>query len=72
MAAVDKSIYEKFTIESSDGKRRTVDIRQGVVGFTYFENILAPSVTATVVVVILVALLKMKKEIDKVFTMVYH
>ena len=50
MAAVDPSIYEKFTIESSDGNR-TVDIRQGVVGFVYYENILAPSVTATVVVV---------------------
>ena len=50
MAAVDASIYEKFTVESADGSR-TVDIRQGVVGFVYYENILAPSVTATVVVV---------------------
>ena len=50
MAAVDASIYEKFTVESTDGDR-TVDIRQGVVGFVYYENILAPSVTATVVVV---------------------
>ena len=50
MAAVDASIYEKFTVESADGGR-TVDIRQGVVGFVYYENILAPSVTATVVVI---------------------
>ena len=50
MAAVDASIYEKFTVESADGGR-TVDIRQGVVGFVYYENILAPSITATVVVV---------------------
>ena len=50
MAAVDASIYEKFTVESADGSR-TVDIRQGVVGFVYYENILAPSITATVVVV---------------------
>ena len=50
MAAVDASIYEKFTVESADGGR-TVDIRQGVVGFVYYENILAPSVTATVIVV---------------------
>ena len=50
MAAVDTSIYEKFIVESADGGR-TVDIRQGVVGFVYYENILAPSVTATVVVV---------------------
>ena len=50
MAAVDASIYEKFIVESADGGR-TVDIRQGVVGFVYYENILAPSVTATVVVV---------------------
>ena len=50
MAAVDASIYEKFIVESADGSR-TVDIRQGVVGFVYYENILAPSVTATVVVI---------------------
>ena len=50
MAAVDASIYEKFIVESADGDR-TVDIRQGVVGFVYYENILAPSVTATVVVI---------------------
>ena len=50
MAAVDASIYEKFIVASADGTR-TVDIRQGVVGFGYYENILGPSVTATVIVV---------------------
>ena len=38
MAAVDASIYEIFTIESSD-QSKTVDIREGVVGFIYYENI---------------------------------
>ena len=37
MAAVDASIYEKFIVESADGTR-TVEIRQGVVGFVYYEN----------------------------------
>ena len=60
MAAVDPSIYEKFTIESSDGNR-TVDINS-VVGFVYYENILAPSVTATVVVVNTGGTVKMRKE----------
>ena len=50
MAAVDASIYEIFTIESSD-QSKTVDIREGVVGFIYYENIKAPSLTATVIVV---------------------
>ncbi len=50
MSAKDASIYEKFTIESSDGSK-TVDIKEGVVGFIYYENILAPALTATVVVV---------------------
>ena len=50
MAAVDASIYEIFTIESSD-QSKTVDIREGVVGFIYYENIKAPSLTATAIVV---------------------
>jgi hypothetical protein len=50
MAAIDKSIYEKFIIESADGKR-TADISQGVVAFTYYENIFSPIITARAIVV---------------------
>ena len=50
MAAIDKSIYEKFIIESADGSK-TADIKEGVVAFTYFENIFSPYLTARVVVI---------------------
>jgi len=50
MAAINKSIYEKFIIESSDGSRN-VDISAGVIAFTYFENIFSPSITARAIVV---------------------
>ena len=49
MAAIDKSIYEKFIVESIDGK--TVDISFGVIQFSYFENIFSPYITARAVVV---------------------
>ena len=49
MAAIDKSIYEKFIIESAD-KSKTVDISSGVISFTYFENIFSPYLTARVIV----------------------
>ena len=49
MAATDKSIYEKFIIESAD-QSRTVDISAGVIAFTYFENIFSPYLTARVIV----------------------
>ena len=50
MAAIDKSIYEKFIIESVDGAK-TVDISAGVVCFSYFENLFSPYITAKAVVV---------------------
>ena len=50
MAAIDKSLYEKFIIESVDGSK-TVDISAGVVSFNYFENLYSPMITARVVVV---------------------
>ena len=50
MAAIDKSLYEKFIIESADGKR-SADISQGVVAFTYYENIFSPIITARAIVV---------------------
>ena len=37
MAAIDKSIYEKFIIETPEG--RTADISAGVLGFSYYENL---------------------------------
>ena len=49
MAAIDKSIYEKFTIEAAD-QSKTVDISAGVIAFTYFENIFSPYLTARVIV----------------------
>ena len=50
MAAINKSIYEKFVIESADGSR-SVDISSGVIAFTYFENIFSPALTARAIVV---------------------
>ena len=50
MAAIDKSLYEKFIIESVDGSK-TVDISAGVVSFNYFENLYSPMITARAVVV---------------------
>ena len=50
MAAIDKSLYEKFIIESVDGQR-TADISAGVVSFNYYENLFSPMVTGKVVVV---------------------
>jgi len=50
MAAINKSIYEKFIIESADGSRN-VDISAGVIAFTYFENIFSPTITARAIVV---------------------
>ena len=49
MAAVDKSLYEKFTIESVD-QSKTADIAAGVVNFRYYEDVYSPMLTATVVV----------------------
>ena len=37
MAATDKSIYEKFIIESAD-QSRTVDISAGVIAFTLYAK----------------------------------
>tara|TARA_Y100000589_G_scaffold151213_1_gene144209 strand:- start:3851 stop:5188 length:1338 start_codon:yes stop_codon:yes gene_type:complete len=50
MSASNPSIYEKFIIESTDGER-SVDIAQGVVNFTYYENVFSPNLTAKVVIV---------------------
>mgnify|MGYP005736843099 FL=1 len=50
MPASNPSIYEKFIIESADGKR-SVDIAAGVVNFTYYENLFSPNLTAKAVIV---------------------
>jgi hypothetical protein len=48
--SVKKSIYEEFFIESND-QSRTVDIKQGVASFDYYEDIFSPTITAKVIVV---------------------
>ena len=50
MAAIDKSLYEKFIIESVDGQK-TADISAGVVSFNYNEDLFSPMLTAKVLVV---------------------
>ena len=50
MAAKDRSVYEIFTIRSNDGKK-TIDLRGGIVSFSYFENVFSPMITAQVLVV---------------------
>ena len=50
MAAIDKSIYEEIFIESVD-KKRTVDIRNGIVSIDYYEDIFSPVITAKIRVV---------------------
>ena len=49
MAAKDPSIFEVFTIKSSDGER-SVDVKGGVINFSYFEDVYSPMVTATVLI----------------------
>ena len=50
MAAIDKSLYEKFELESVDGSK-SADIKAGVVSFNYYEDVYSPMITAMVVVV---------------------
>ena len=50
MAAKDRSVYEIFTIRSNDGEK-TIDLRGGIVSFSYFENVFSPMITAQVLVV---------------------
>ena len=50
MSASSPSLYEKFTIESAEGKK-TVDMSSGVVNFTYYENLFSPTLTAKAIIV---------------------
>jgi len=49
MSAISPSIYEQFEIISLDGSN-SVDIKSGVVAFSYHENIFSPMITAKVIV----------------------
>ena len=49
MAAIDASQYEEITIESFDGTK-TVDIRFGVVGIDYYEDVFSPTITMKLLV----------------------
>ncbi len=49
MAAIDKSLYEKFLITSVDGSK-SVELSEGVISFNYNEDVYSPMITAMVVV----------------------
>ena len=49
MAAIDKSLYEKFLITSVDGSK-TVELSEGVISFNYNEDVYSPMITAMIVV----------------------
>ena len=49
MAAIDASQYDEITIESIDGSK-TVDLRLGVVGVDYYEDIFSPTITMKILV----------------------
>ena len=49
MAAIDKSLYEKFLITSVDGSK-SVELSEGVISFNYNEDVYSPMLTAMVVV----------------------
>jgi len=49
MSAIDPSVYEIFSIKSANGSK-TVDLRAGVISFSYFEDVFSPMVTATVLI----------------------
>ena len=51
MTAISPSRYDEITIESSDGKFTTIDLRLGVASFYYYEDLLSPTVTAQLVIV---------------------
>lgn len=44
-----RSIYEEIILESND-RKKTVDIRTGVISVDYYEDIFSPTVTAKIVV----------------------
>ena len=50
MSARDSAEYQEITLESSDGTQ-SVDIRLGVVDFSYYEDLFSPILTAKMTVV---------------------
>ena len=53
MAAIDSSIYEEIEIsaETTTGQGKTVDLRLGVVKFSYYEDLFSPTITAQLLVI---------------------
>lgn len=52
MSAIEPCLYEEMEIESADGKKRTIDLRLGVIQFLYFEDVFSPTITAKMVIVV--------------------
>lgn len=50
MSARDSAEYQEITLESSDGSQ-SIDIRLGVVDFSYYEDLFSPTLTAKMTVV---------------------
>ena len=50
MSAIDTSIYQEITIYSLD-RTQSIDLRQGVVSFDYYEDLFSPTITAKMVIV---------------------
>ena len=53
MAAIDSSLYEEIEIsaETTTGESKTVDLRLGVVKFSYYEDLFSPTITAQLLVI---------------------
>ena len=49
-AAIDPSIYEVITLESS-ATGKSIDVRLGVVNIQYFEDVFSPTITMKMAVV---------------------
>ena len=50
MSAQSPSVYEIFDIKSNDGGK-SVDLRGGVISFSYYEDVLSPYISAQVQIV---------------------
>jgi len=48
--SIQKSIYEKLILESSDGSR-SIDISKGAISIDYYEDIFSPTITAKIKIV---------------------
>ena len=53
MSAIDPAIYEEMEIsaETTDGSKKTIDLKLGVVKFNYYEDLFSPTVTAQMLIV---------------------